>query len=146
MEDNKTDILNLAITDRANDFLKEAARWARFLAIFGFVVMGIVVLAGIGLTTYFSALMATELGPMGGAILPAVYILFSLLYFFPCLYLFRFARKTRSAILASDATLLEAGFKNLKAFFRYMGMLLIILLAFYAIAIVIGVVAASFAS
>lgn len=145
MEDNKTDLLQLGISDRANLYLKEAARWARFLAIFGFVIMAVVVLAGIGLTTYFSALMASEFGAMGGAILPVIYILFSLLYFFPCLYLFRFASKTRAAVLSSDAALLEAGLKNLKAFFRYMGILLIVVLAFYALAFVIALIAASFA-
>lgn len=146
MEENKTDILNLPLSDRAANYLKEAARWARFLAIFGFVVMGIVLLAGVALTTYFSSVMASELGPMGGAILPFVYILFSLLYFFPCLYLFRFARKTSSAVLASDMMLMEEGFRNLKAFFRYMGILLIVVLSFYALALVLGVAAAAFVS
>jgi hypothetical protein len=107
--------------------------------------MAVVVLAGIGLTTYFSPLMASEFGAMGGAILPVFYLLFSLLYFFPCLYLFRFASKTRAAVLSSDAALLEAGLKNLKAFFRYMGILLIVVLAFYALAFVVALIAASFA-
>lgn len=145
MEENKTDILNLPLSDRAANYLKEAARWARFLAIFGFVIMGILLLAGIGLTTYFSSMMATELGPMGGAIFPVVYILLSLLYFFPCLYLFRFARKTSSAVLADDMILMEEGFRNLKAFFRYMGILLIVVLSIYALAFVVGILVASFA-
>jgi uncharacterized membrane protein (DUF485 family) len=65
------------------------------------------------------------------------------LYFFPCLFLFRFASKMKHALAANDQAQLNTSFQNLKSLFRFVGILTIIFLAFYAIAIVFGLLGAA---
>ena len=67
-----------------------------------------------------------------------LYIIIALIYFFPCLFLFRFATKTKAALAANDQEVLNASFQNLKASFRYVGIITIVLLAFWVLALLVG--------
>ena len=78
-----------------------------------------------------------------GPYLLIFYILFAVLYFFPCLYLLRFSNKMKLALVADDQEMLTDSFRNLKALFRYVGILTLIILAFYALAIVFSLIAAA---
>lgn len=59
--------------------------------------------------------------------------------FFPLLFLLRFANAMKRAIAANDQNRLNEAFQNLKVYFRYLGILVIIFLVLYGIIIVIGV-------
>ena len=83
--------------------LADAARWAKFLSIMGFIGCGLVVLIGVFFGSIFG-ILTTGLernSPYGnmpnsapfGAAMAFIYIIIALIYFFPCLFLFRFASK-----------------------------------------------------
>jgi ATP/ADP translocase len=76
-----------------------------------------------------------------GAVATVLYILMALLYFFPCLFLFNFASKMKTALLSNDQNSLNSSFQNLKKTFRYVGVLTIIVLCFYVIALLISLAA-----
>lgn len=116
----------------------KAARWARFLAIVGFVITGIMLLA-----SFFTARMVrstpdlAEINPD----LPWMAKIFSwsmpilaLVYFLPCFFLFRFAAAAIKAAQYKDELQLQLSFKRLYLFFLYIGVLTIFILAVYVLA------------
>ena len=130
-------------------YLETAAKWAKFLAIMGFIGCGIMVLAAFSMFAMGSALSSlpsSEGSPamlgMGGRMfgtgLGLVYLLITLPFFFTCLYLYRFASKTQESLYSSNLTATEA-FLNLRNYFRFRGYLVIGIIVLYLLVIVVGV-------
>ena len=137
----------LEVTELAKSYLREASKWARFLAIIGFVSLGLLVLMGIIFSVSMSSGITAGLpeeeeisSGMLGASMSFMYLLLALLYFFPTLYLYRFATRTRDALTTEDSLLLEGGLEQLKACFKFIGILMAIFMAFYAILLIFSVV------
>lgn len=135
-------LFSLSIDPLTKAHLAETAKWARFLAIVGMVLLVLMIIFGL----FFSTMMATSSNPFeepteGGAGLMSglgigmaiMYILLALIWFFPLLYLLRFANSMKAALHSSDQTALNVSFQNLKSCFRYVGIFTIILLALYAL-------------
>jgi hypothetical protein len=148
MEQNTSNLFELHIDHQSGAYLRETAKWGKFLAIVGFIMCALVVLIGI----FAGSIMAAAFGQMGGAYSTGmgagaaiVYILIALLYFFPCLYLYRFATRMQVALQNNDQSNLSAAFMNLKSCFKFLGILTIIVLAFYALALIFVVLGATMA-
>ena len=128
--------LNLA----SESFLRNTAKWGKFLAIVGLVFIGFVVLMAIFAGTFFSSMMseagANEFGSAGGAFFGFFYLLFAALYFFPVLYLYKFSVNMQDALRLQNDDLATESFKNLKSLFKFMGIMTIIVLGFYALALI----------
>lgn len=128
-------------------YLSEAAKWAKFLSIVGFIICGLMVIGGLLVSTLFSAFkdqFDTELGSMGtlGSMILMIWIfIIALIYFFPTLYLFNFASKMQTAIRINDQETLNNSFKNLKSCFKFFGVTLIIVLCLYAVTIIFTLIA-----
>jgi hypothetical protein len=149
MEENQnTSSSGLGIDVNSKEHLTEAARWAKFLAIVGFVLCGLVVIAGIFAGSIFNSMLGRmgegELSSMDmsglGAMMSTIYIGFALLYFFPCLFLFRFANQMKTAFATYEQEMLNKSFQNLKKMFRFVGILTIIVLCLYALGILMVLV------
>jgi hypothetical protein len=150
MEENQSSLFGMGIDPTTRIHLADAARWARFLAIIGFIVCGIIVVIGIFagsvftfITSRYSEATTTGFTSGMGAVMTVFYLIFALIYFFPCLYLFRFSSHMKKALASNDQNTLTSSFQNLKIMFRYVGILTIIVLAFYAIVILFWVVTLS---
>src|SRR5215470_3560450 len=98
-EEQQQPLFGLTIDPAGRGHIAEAARWAKFLAIIGFIFCGIIVCVGIGVAVLgtipgstTSNLSRREAAGLSGFI-GIIYAAAALLYFFPCLYLFRFAVK-----------------------------------------------------
>lgn len=127
-------------------YLNEAAVWAKFLAIVGFVACGFLIVLSFFAGTIFSnlgSLEGTDLPAGMGAMMTAVYLLIALLYFFPCYYLFKFATKAKEAIQMNNQQSLQDSFRNMKSCFKFVGIMTIIVLCFYGIALIAVAVGAS---
>lgn len=145
-------LFNLSIDNISKAHLNETAKWARFLSIAGFIFLGIIVIAGIGFTVFLSTNMAGmtdgEFGATGamagmGVGMAFFYVLIAAVWFFPILYLYRFSNSLRKAVASDDQQALNIAFQNLKICLRYVGIVSIIVLAIYAIAIVVGIAGAA---
>jgi len=151
-QNQNTSLFGLSIDPISKGHLGEAARWAKFLAIIGFIGCALIVLAGIFAGSIFEMYGTryegfdrdTRVSTKGlGAVAAVFYVLLALLYFFPCLFLFNFASKMKSALLSNDQEILNSSFQNLKKTFRYVGILTIILLSLYLIILVFALVVRS---
>lgn len=138
---------NLIIDWRSKEFLKETAKWTKFLAILGFVGIGLMVLGSLVMLFAPSSLMSNGDFPFGGKIfMMLLYLAFAVLYYFPISYLYQFSENTKKAIENNDNNAIRDAFEFLKSHYKFMGILTIILLAFYAIIIFIGLVGAGAAA
>jgi uncharacterized membrane protein YjgN (DUF898 family) len=133
---------NVALTRESLGFLNETRKWTMFLAILGFVFIGIMVIFSLVFSAIFSALPGiedTEM-PFPSFLFGLIYLVIAGLYFFPLLYLYKFSTYTKSAILNRDSGEINSAFKNLKSHYRFIGILTIIMLALYPIGIIAMVV------
>ena len=129
------------IGEKGLEYLKEAAKWGKFLAIVGFVVVGLIAVGSLFMGTIFSNLPQGDMPlPFPSSILTVMYLLMALLYFFPTLYLYQFSTKTLEAIARKEDNLLENGLEKLKSLFKFMGVLTVIVLGFYALAFVVSMI------
>lgn len=138
---------NLIIDWRSKEFLKETAKWTKFLAILGFVGIGFMVLGSLVMLFAPSSLMSNGDFPFGGKIfMMLLYLAFAVLYYFPISYLYQFSENTKKAIENNDNNAIRDAFEFLKSHYKFMGILTIILLSFYAIIIFIGLIGAGTAA
>lgn len=128
----------LHFSTQAKQYLKEAAGWARFLSLVGLISIGLLVVGVIGVFL-FGAFSRISMGPFEGSLIILIYGLMALLYFFPLYYLYQFAGNAKRAVLFNDRSAMERCFSFLKSHYKFMGVLVIVLLAFYMVAIVLAI-------
>src|SRR5262249_19193552 len=131
-------------------YLSETAKWAKFLSVLGFIFCGLIVLvalfAGSFIASSFNRFGTEGLTFFSGAVVSFFYVLIAVLYFFPCLFLFRFATKMQVALRNNDQELLNTSFRNLRGFYRFVGILTIVLLSFYVLVLIVVVIGAAASS
>jgi membrane-anchored glycerophosphoryl diester phosphodiesterase (GDPDase) len=143
--DQASPLFGLNIDPVSKSFLHDAARWGKFLAIVGFVIIGIMMISGItvimlgpGSFYYDDSNFDTDMYPamMGGLIV--MMVLVGLIYFFPCYYLFRFSDKMKVALASNDQETLNKSFKNLKSLLRYVGILTLIFVIMFGVSLLVN--------
>lgn len=142
MEENLTqgsEQKELKLNNHSIGFLKETAKWANFLAIIGFIGIGIIVILAFFMGALFSSLPNANALPFNaGPIMTVIYLLMAAVYFFPVLYLYRFAGKMKASLARKDEDILTDAFKDLKSHYKFIGILTIVMLSIYVLAILIS--------
>lgn len=133
-----TGLFELSVDATAHGYLKDAARWAKFLAIVGFIFCACFMTFALFVGTLSD--MFTTLGSQSFSLVFKTLITFgyaglALLNFFPCLYLYKFASKMQVALRDNDQGQLNRSFKNMRSFYRFVGVLMIICLCLFALAL-----------
>ena len=147
-EKSAFDSFELEITEDIKGFLKETSSWSYFLAILGFVGIGLMTIFGV----FFGAIMSS--GAMGAnnpyeslgfsvGYLGFIYVVLALIYFFPVYYLFNFSKKMKSALRTTNRDDFKLAFSNLKSHYKFMGIFTIIIISIYVLIFIIGIFAAS---
>jgi len=138
-------LFGLSIDPAIKSHLSETASWGRFLAIIGFIACGLLVVVGIFFVSVVGTMGARygsydgpSLTSAFGPAIMVVYIIAAILYFFPCLFLLRFSNRMKTALAADNQADLTVAFQNLKALFRFVGVLTIIVLSLYLLALIFG--------
>lgn len=118
--------IELFVTDDAKDYINETRKWAKFLAILGFIGSGLIAIMAVFAGSMFSTIW-------GGAsfMISILYLLMALLYFFPSLYLYRFSEKANRALYKKDSNELEVALGNLKSTFKFYGIAAIVIISLY---------------
>jgi hypothetical protein len=154
MEENTpSSLFELSIDHESSQYLTETARWGKFLAIVGFVTCGLLAIASFFIgaimsrspfAAYSADGAAGAAGAIGGTLVTLLYLAFALLYFFPCLFLYQFSVRLKAALRDNDQVKLNQSLKSQKSLFKFVGILTIIVLAFYALALVVVVITSAF--
>jgi hypothetical protein len=132
-----------AITRNMIASLVRTRPWVLLFGILMMVGCGFLVLAGIAMFAVgnFAGLGGEGFGPMAGAALGAVYLLMAALYFFPALYLLRYAGAIKRIGPANPAAMEEA-LAQQASFWRFVGILTLAVTLLYAVALVVVAVVA----
>jgi uncharacterized membrane protein YjgN (DUF898 family) len=139
MDSSNTNLFELQIDASSQMYLKETAKWAKFLAILGFIFCGFIVIIGIFASSIFAAMGSRLAGAEGslpatmGKAMAFFYICIALLAFFPYLFLLRFSNHMLAALRSNDQQQLTSSFRNLKSCYKYVGIFTIIILAIYVL-------------
>ncbi len=133
-------------------FLYQAAGWARFLSITGFVVYGLLILMFlIGLVVIGGNAAAQAFGAQN----PMMMLYFSWPFFItmavvmvimciPLVYLYNFSVRTRRAFGEGNSQVLTQSFRALKNLFVFYGVVMIIYLSFLLLSLVFGIIGGIF--
>lgn len=148
---------NLSLNNTMINVLTSIAKWTKFFAILGFICCGLLIIVGVFYTTILGNIssilpqqagmnnaMASSITGGMGVVVAVIYILLSLLYFFPAYYLLKFSSNMKTALLNYDNSTLEKAFSYLKSHYKFIGVVTIVVLSFYSFMLLImGIIAIS---
>lgn len=128
---------NIEIEQKTLDNLNTIRKWTMFIAIIGFILLGLLLIIGLIAGTFLTAFKSGETG-LGIPESLALIIIFALaiICFFPVFFLFRFSKHTANAVQSHNKEELSKAFKNLKSYVVYLGILIIIGLSIYLLALI----------
>lgn len=105
--------------------LVEISKWAKFLAIVGFVFIGIIIVIGFSMGTIISH-FTKETIPFSTSIFGFLYLILGSIYFYPLYSLLKFANNAKIAANQSNSDNLQESLRHLRGFFTFMGIVTII--------------------
>lgn len=111
--------------------LREMRKWTYILSVCGFIFVGFVVISG---GAYFIMIMMNYNAAEIASWQVAPLFLLGAVYFLPVYYLFKFSVYSRRALTDLNNKDLNISLRYLKLHYRFMGILLVLLFAFYALA------------
>jgi len=132
----------LVITEDIRSYIYESARWTKFLAVVGFVFSAFTAMGAFGAGAFMSQLAAVQPGNplvhMGAGVVTVLFLVFALLYFYPSLLLYSYSSAAKAAVLYANQEGLNIAMSKLKSFFKFWGILMMVLIAFYVMLILFG--------
>ncbi len=128
----------MQLSDQAKKYLLETSKWANFIAIVGFIAIGLLIIMSFSIGTILASLPEGSLGGLSPKFFSFFYLIAAGIYFIPVFFLFQFAQKTKQALMQDDHNLLTFGLKKLKSHYRFIGILFIVLIALYFFLILFG--------
>lgn len=133
----------LRIDNASRLFLTETARWATFLAILGYIGIGLMLLVAIFVLIIGSSV---SMGPFsGGTLISLFYFALAAFYYLPINFLYRFSSNMKEALRTNNQTNLTKSFEYLKSHYKFIGILTIVLFGLY-ILMIIGTIITGFGS
>jgi hypothetical protein len=134
---------NLELNAQAEDALRVSAKWSMFLAIMGFIGIGLMVLAAIFMTSAMSMVPDDVYGnsPFGAmkGFISIIYFFMAAIYFVPVYYLFKYAAGMKEALVVRNSDLVSDALVFLKSHHKFLGIMMIVLISLY-ILIIVGMV------
>jgi len=121
--------------------LKETGMWARFLGIVGIVFSFLFAIIALFAGTILANMggVYSQLSSSSAGTITVSYLLIAVVAFFASLFLYRFGKKTKLALLQTNQEQLTAAFLNLKLYHRIAGIITILYLVIITLAILGGV-------
>jgi hypothetical protein len=114
----------------------------RFAGILGYIFCGITVIGGVLLAILVIAIdsLTDELGGLSVVLIILVYIPMGAFYFFPSRFIYNFGAKIQKYMIKNYEWDLEQAFKYNKSFWKFVGILCIVLLAVVPLSIVFAII------
>lgn len=134
------------INSEIKGYLLETSKWGKFLAIMGYIGMGILLLLGVIFIVGFSIFNSVSSVGFPMRIMGFIYVLISVLYYFPLKYLYNCSVQLKQGLNSANQPAITSGFENLKSLFKFMGVFTIVVLSIYVLIIIVAVPVAIFSS
>jgi uncharacterized integral membrane protein len=122
--------LTLKLSKESLSYLKETAKWGKFLAIVGFVMSGLLIVFG-----FFAGSIFAKLGEIPGAtpspinpvFFSVFYMLFAAIYVLPCYFLYKYSTDLKSALNNTNSD-------------KFIGILTAVILGLYLLIFVVAAI------
>ena len=140
---NPDEISHPQLTEKSITYLLAAAKWGKFLAILGFIIIAFILLAGLLMGLVFSFMegklatfgaIATMISPKWIAI---IYFFIGVIGFIPVYFLNSFSNNVTRSVRNNDTNAMTVAIKRLRGLFKFLGIYTIILIAIYIIVIIV---------
>ena len=128
---------NRAILNYIRKSMQATRPWTRFLSILGFIGTGLTILAGIAMIVGESIIPVSDKSPPL-LLMGIFYILASVIYLIPSIWLSRYATAISAFLKAGDAVELGNAIAYQKSFWKFVGILALV----SSVLTVLGVIAA----
>lgn len=130
----------LVVTEAMRSYFYDMAKWANFLAIVGFVFTVFMI---IGAFTVGSAIgtnpemakLVGSLGSLGSFGFTAICLVYAFAIFYPSILLFKYSTRAKIGILYGEQSSLDEAISRLRSLFKYWGVIVIIFISLYVLAI-----------
>lgn len=133
------------LSAEAVTYLLKAAKWGKFMAILGFIVTGLLVVAAI-LMSFVLNTLSDEMVPLdmpfSSMVFSFIYIIIAGIYVIPVIFLNSFSNNAIKAVNLSSAENMTASIRNLKNLFVFIGISTVVILTLYTIVLIIAGTAA----
>ena len=142
--DSANQPIPFTITEPMLTSLRQTRPWARFLSILGFISISLMVIGG---TINIFVLSGDN---AQNTFLPAIFmgalnILMGLLYLFPALFLFKFSTSIGRLLDGGGPREMEETLSNQKSFWKFIGILIIVIFCIAILGIVAAIIIPQFA-
>lgn len=125
--------------------LNTLRKWTMFLAVSGFIFLGLIIILGLMTGTFLTAFnQSDKISGIPDLLLIAAFIGVTVINFFPVLFLFRFSKHLSVAVSTLDNIAMHKAIRDIKRFFVYTGILLIIIISVYVATLILAGTSSSF--
>lgn len=129
---------NTQVSEVAVDMLRRTKGWVRFLSILGFILAALMIMGGLAVVA-----AGSRMGPGLGAGVGIVYIIFSILYIYPCIKLWQYGTSIANLMTSRSSIDLETALDKQRGFWKFVGVMAIIVISIYVLiflfAFIIGI-------
>jgi len=141
-KETSSETRGMELTPESISYLETIRKWAFFLSIIGFIVIGLMLIVAIITATVSIPFSGFQSG--GGIAATVLFIILTVIYFFPVFFLFKFASISKLALEQKDSNRMEEALRYHKMLFRFLGIIAIIFLCIYVIGIIAAMVGSLF--
>jgi magnesium-transporting ATPase (P-type) len=138
--ENKQEIKKIEIDHKTLKNINSTRKWTMFLAIIGFIFLGLFIVFGLITGIFLSVFKTGETGTgLPESLLFLFFFFLVTVYFLPGLFLLRFSKHAANAVHTFDKQELHKAFRSLKLYFVFVGVLIILdLMTYIAVLIADG--------
>lgn len=137
------------ITHNMVEALRQTKPWVRFISVLMFIALAFMILGALAMLVVGLVGMGNRMGMGGGvpmALLSLVYVVGAILYAPPAVFLWKYASNIGS-MAQNQAWGMEQALKSQKSFWKYVGILMAVMIVLYvvvfAVMIVVGIVSSA---
>lgn len=131
---------NIPVTPLMINHLQSTKPWVRFISIVMFIFSGLTFIGGLAVMLIPTASGAQ--GPQFGFLIGILYILMGGLYLAPAYFLHQYASSIQDLLRGGGDTAMEMALGSQKSFWRFMGILTLIVICLYALIFLFMIVGA----
>lgn len=114
-------------------YLMETAKWAKFISIVSIVMGAFLAISAVFAGSFLNSAGAGDVLPFSTTLLAIVYFVMAALVIIPNIFLLNFSNKAISALRSGSESELTIAFRNLRSYYKFIGILTAIVIGLYVL-------------
>jgi uncharacterized membrane protein (DUF485 family) len=131
---------DLQLLEESKLYVSSMGKWMKFFAVLMTIALVFMALGCIGIMLFGSLIPLDMFGGLSLRWFGILYLILIILYIFPTLYLYRSSAAARLAVECDDNVQMVEFLRNNKSFWKFCGILTIVMLALYVVFIICMVI------